>query len=346
MKALVKQAAGAGNVSLLEVEEPKITRPDEVKIAVKAAGLCGTDLEILNGRDAMFRPPVIFGHEYCGQVVEAGREVTLFKVGDRVVFEPTVRICEECRYCREGRPNLCSSRLIAGFNTPGGFAEYAVRRQRFVHRLPDRVGFLAGAVCEPLAVATHAVLELTPPVPGDVVVIFGPGAIGLMALQLVKSAGARPIMVGTGKDKSRLQLAGKLGAELAIDIDKEKETLSRLVQERTAGYGADVVIGCAGDPGIFGVGIDLLRKGGRLMQIGLFTREVPFFADKMAYRELILQGSFGHKYSAWKKALALLEQGLVNTEPLVTALPLSQWEKGFQLAESKQALKVVFEPGK
>ena len=132
MKALVKQDRGEGNVFLQEVAEPQITRDDEVKIVVKASGICGTDVEILHGRDALFRPPVIFGHEYSGKVIETGKGVDRFKVGDKVVFEPTVSICEECRYCREGRPNLCSNRLISGFNTPGGFAEYAcVPENRF-----------------------------------------------------------------------------------------------------------------------------------------------------------------------------------------------------------------------
>lgn len=346
MKALVKEKRGDGNVRLMNMEEPRIERDDEIKIAVKASGICGTDIKILHGRDALFRPPVIFGHEYTGEVIETGRDVTEFEIGDRVVFEPTVSVCEECRYCRQGKTNLCSNRLIAGFNTPGGFAEYSVRRKRFVHRLPENVGFLAGALCEPLAISTHAVLEHTPIAPGDVVVVIGPGAIGLMALQLAKTAGARTIIVGTAEDASRLSLASKIGAEHAVNIDFEKDKLGELVRDLTEGYGADAVVGCAGEPSSFILAIELLRKGGHLTQVGLFTKEVVFPADTMSYRELTLQGSFSQKYSAWKRALSLMGSGLVDTASLVSALPMSRWQEGFELAENKKAVKVVFEPFK
>ena len=346
MRALVKLDVGEGKVSIKDVDEPQINQDDEVKIQVKAAGICGTDIEIFHGKDALFHPPVIMGHEFTGEVVEVGDKVEKFKVGDKVVFEPTTRICGECRYCRNGRYNLCSNRLIAGFNAPGGFAEYAVRRQKYVHKLPNSVSYIAGALCEPLAVCCHAVLELTPIYPGDIVIVIGPGTIGLLSLQLVKAAGACPIVIGTSKDKLRLDLAKKLGAEFVINIDEEEETLSRIIKNLTEGYGADVVIGCCGAPASFSLGIDLLRKGGHYTQIGLFTREVPFSIDKMSYHELTLQGSFAQKNSAWKKAISLLGKGLVDTLPLVTSLPMSKWEEGFEMAERKEAIKVVLEPGK
>ncbi len=346
MKALVKQDIGAGNVSIQDVEAPQITRKDEIKVAVKAAGICGTDIEILHGRDPLFRPPVIFGHEFSGEIIEMGKDVEKFTRGDRVVFESTVQTCGQCRYCREGKPNLCSTRLIAGFNTPGGFAEFSIRRQRYVHRLPDTVSFAAGALCEPLAVATHAVLELTPITPGEIVVVIGPGPIGLLCLQLVNAAGARSIVVGTTQDANRLNLARELGTEFVIDINKEQKDLARLVDDLTDGYGVDVVFGCTGAPPAFTLGVDLLRKGGRYNQIGLFTKEIPFPIDKMSYRELKLQGSFAQKTLNWERALSLLGRGLVDTLPLVTTLPMSRWEEGFALAEKKEAIKVVLEPEK
>lgn len=346
MKGLVKQDIGEGNVSIQEVEEPQITRSDEIKIAVRAAGICGTDIEILHGRDKLFRPPVVFGHEFSGEIVKIGQGVEKFKIGDRVVFESTVQTCGQCRYCREGQPNLCSTRLIAGFNTPGGFAEFSVRRERYVHKLPDTVSCIAGALCEPLAVSTHAVVELTPIAPGEIVVVIGPGPIGLLCLQLVKAAGARPIMIGTAKDEARLNLAKDLGAEFVINIDIEADKLSHLVEELTGGYGVDVVFGCAGAPAAFTLGIDLLRKGGRYSQIGLFTKEIPFPIDKMSYRELKLQGSFAQKTWNWERALSLLGRGLVHTLPLATFMPMSRWAEGFALAEKKEAVKVVLEPEK
>jgi L-iditol 2-dehydrogenase len=153
-------------------------------------------------------------------------------------------------------------------------------------------------------------------------------------------------MIGTTQDVARLNLAKDLGAEFLINVDNDRERLSRLVDELTDGYGVDVVFGCAGAPAAFTLGIDLLRKGGRYTQIGLFTKDIPFPIDKMSYRELRLQGSFAQKTWNWERALSLLGRGLVDTLPLATTLPLSRWPEGFALAEKKEAVKVILEPGK
>lgn len=346
MKALVKKCTGEGNVIIEEVEEPQINMDDEIKIRVVATGICGTDIEILYGRDALFKPPVIFGHEFSGEIVEVGKMVEHLQVGDRVVFESTVKICGHCRYCREGRPNLCSNRLIAGFNTPGGFCEYSVRRHRYVHKLPDLVSCIAGALCEPSAVCVHAVYDMARITPGDIVAIIGPGSIGLLSMQLVKAAGGRTIVIGTSKDKTRLDLARQIGGEFVINIDEEKEILKDLVGDLTDGYGVDIVLGCVGASSAFTLGIDLLRKGGRYTQIGLFTKDIPFPIDRMSYNELSLQGSFAQMTKNWKRALTLMGRGLLDTLPLVTTVPMSRWSEGFKLAEDKTALKVILEPGK
>lgn len=215
-----------------------------------------------------------------------------------------------------------------------------------MHKLPDKVSYIAGALCEPLAVCTHAVLELIPISPADIVVVIGPGTIGLLSLQLVKAAGGYPIVIGTSKDKSRLDLAKKLGAEHIFNIDEEKENLHKVIKELTDDYGADVVIGCCGAPASFKLGIDILRKGGYYTQIGLFTQDIRFPIDKMSYHELTIQGSFAQRNSAWKKAISLLDKGLVDTLPLTFSLPMSKWEEGFKMAEKKEVIKVVLDPEK
>jgi L-iditol 2-dehydrogenase len=165
-------------------------------------------------------------------------------------------------------------------------------------------------------------------------------------MQLVKASGARSIIVGTTPDRARLSLAKRLGVEFAINVDEEKDALARLIADLTDGYGADAVFGCAGTPAAFTLGIELLRKGGRYTQIALFTREIPFPIDKMSYHELKLQGSFAQRTSNWERALSLLGVGLVDTLPLATTMPMSQWEEAFALSESKKAVKVVLDPGR
>jgi len=342
----MKLGAGEGKISIQDVDEPHIKQDDEVKIRVKAAGVCGSDIEILHGKHFLCHPPVIMGHEFTGEVVEIGKKAKKFKIGDKVVFEPTAGTCGECRYCQDGQYNLCSNRLIAGLNYPGGFAEFAVRKQRYVHKLPNSVDYVAGALCEPLAVCCHAILELTPLRVGDIVAIIGPGTIGLLSLQLVKISGGYPIVIGTGKDTPRLNLAKNLGANYAIDIEREGKSFLQLIKQITKGYGVDVVIGCCGSPAAFSLGIELLRKGGHYTQVGLFGKDILFPADMMTYRELTIQGSMAQKPSAWRKAIALLGKGLVDTLSLTTCLPMSRWEEGFEMAENKEAIKVIFDPGK
>src|SRR3712207_1824866 len=204
MKAVMKVAPGEGNVELREIDEPA-TPARHVKLAVKYTGICGTDLHIYHD-EFRTRPPVVMGHEVAGEVVELGADVACVQVGDRVTTETYFSTCSECRFCRGGRPNLCAERLSIGSGVNGGFTRYLVVPERNLHRLPPNVDFAAGALTEPLACVVHGVLEQAPPMPEDVTVVAGPGAIGLLTLQVLKAAGAHVVMLGTDRDERRLRL--------------------------------------------------------------------------------------------------------------------------------------------
>src|SRR5579859_6486554 len=177
MKAVMKFAPGDGNVEVRDIPEPRAAA-GQVMIAVRAAGICGTDLHILHDEFRSF-PPVVLGHEVSGEVVEVGDGVERVHAGDRVTTETYFSTCGVCRFCRAGRINLCPHRRSIGSAVNGGFTSYLIVPERNVHVLPEGVSYLAGALTEPLACVVHGALEGPRLTPEDVVVIAGPGAIGL-----------------------------------------------------------------------------------------------------------------------------------------------------------------------
>jgi len=343
MRAVVKYAHGPGNVELRDMPEPS-PGPEDVKIEVKAAGICGSDLHIYHGDIKLpIRPPVIMGHEFSGVIVDVGSRVTDWKIGERVTSETSAQVCGQCIPCRTGEYNVCAEKRLIGYWFNGAFAKYCVVPSRLVHKLSDNVSFLSGALCEPLACCVNGVIEKTPILPGDIVVIAGPGPIGLLSLQLAKIKGAFSVLCGTGVDEKRLELGRRLGADVTVNVQAEDpwEVISGL----TNGAGADVFIECSGSPAAVRMGLQLVRRAGRYTQIGLTGQAFELDFDMVAYKEIKVRGSLGQRWTSWRQGLGLLSKGLVKTEELVSdILPLSRWETGFRKVENKEGLKVILEP--
>lgn len=341
MKAVVKFKKGEGNIEVRDVQEPKVA-PDEVKIEVKAAGICGTDIHIYH-EEFKSNPPVILGHEFCGIIAEIGENVAEFKVGERVTAETAAKVCGQCRFCRTGNYNLCPERLGLGYGVNGAFTRYCIVRKEIVHRLPDNVDFVSGALCEPLSCTVHGVIEQTGVTAGNVVLITGPGAIGLLSLQLSKVEGGLVVVLGLSVDKERLNLAKKLGADIVMDIQEGNP--EEAIQDLTNGYGADVVLECSGASSAAQLGLKLVKKRGKYTQMGLFGKPIDIDFEQIAYKELQVTGFFSQKWTAWEQALKLLGQGKVQTKPLVTKeLPITEWKKGFEALEKKEGVKTVLHP--
>jgi len=344
MKGLVKYAKGEGNMEVRDVPEPA-AGPGEVKIEVKAAGICGSDLHIFHDDipGIPINPPVVTGHEFSGVIAAVGAGVTKWRVGDRVTSETAFSFCGECLHCRTGRYNLCDNRRTLGYWYNGVFTKYTVVPEARVHRLPDNVDFVAGALTEPLACVTHAVLELTTLTTGDFVLVSGPGAIGLLALQVAKAQGATVAVSGTAVDRERLAVARKLGADYTVDITEEN--VFDFVGRLTGGRGADVVLECSGSPRAAADALMLTRKAGQYTQIGLFGKPIQIDLEKMCYREIKVTGSLGSTWTSWEKALQLMAAGKVNTRDVVSdIMPITDWEKAFAKFENKGGLKLVLTP--
>lgn len=341
MKALIKTKIGKGNLEIMEVPEPE-PASNEVKIEIKAAGICGTDVHIYYDEYRSF-PPVILGHEFSGVVVEKGKDVKNFNIGDKVSAETIVKVCGKCRLCESGHHCLCPNRIAIGSQVDGCFTKYIVMKEELVHKIPDNIEVLDGALCEPLVCCTHAVIERANVSRGDVVIISGPGTIGLLVVQVAKAEGCTVVLCGTDVDQERLSLGRKIGADFVVNVEKEDPI--HIVQELTDDYGADVVFECAGVAKSAEQCIRLAKKTGKYTQIGLFGKPIHIDFDQIAYKELQVIGALSQTKSAWEKSLRFLGEGKVKTRSLISdILPITEWEKGFKMFEEKKGIKIMLSP--
>jgi len=339
MHAIVRFGLNEGDIRLEDVPEPTC-KEEQVKLKVKSVGVCGTDL---HGHPSLV-PPVILGHEVAGEVIEVGESVTERKVGDRVTSETTAEICGQCRFCETEDYNLCINRKGIATKAPGAFAEFFCIRWQSTHVLPDNVDYDTGALCEPLACAVHAVYEQGGVSQGELVVVVGPGPLGLFSLQVAKAQDARVIIAGTAGDAERMELARRLGADRTVFV--EKEDLAEVARSMSDGYGADLAIDCTGAVGGVKGALACVRTMGRYVQGGILHREVSLDLDEVFFgREITMYGSHTQKPSSWRCTLRLLEAGRVDPSALITdRMPLADWEEGFRRMREREAIKVILNP--
>jgi L-iditol 2-dehydrogenase len=342
MLAVRKVARGVGNIEVLDVPEPH-AGPDQVVIEVDSAGICGTDLHIYFD-EFETSPPVTMGHEVSGRIVELGSDVAGWKVGDRVTTETYFYTCGHCLNCRRGRRNLCLKRRSIGSKEDGGFAAYLATPACNLHQVPDGLDLQSAALTEPLACTVHGVLETAGVMAGDNVVITGPGPIGLLALQLVKIAGARLLILGTNQDTERLKLARRLGADGVINV-QEVDNVVESVQDLFSTDGADLVIECSGAVAAAKTLTDVARRGARFCQMGLYGKPIMFDQDAVCYKELVVTGTNASVTPAWARALRLLAQGQVDAHKLIShRFALGDWNKALEIVKNKEGMKVILKP--
>lgn len=340
MKAVLKTDSGFDCMVYQELPEPNCTG-DLVKIKIAYSGVCGTDLHAFKGTYASTKPPVVLGHEFSGIVTEVGPDVTTVKVGDRVTSETTFKTCGECSSCRTKNYNLCSNRKGLGTQINGSMAEYVVSREESVHLLPDKVSLLSASLCEPLACGVHASIEKGNVKEGDIVCVFGAGAIGQMVSQVCKARGATVIVAGVSSDAERFEIAKACGADRTVN--QEEEDLSAVVQEMTGGEGVDIAFECAGVVPAANKALEITRRQGTVVQMGVFSEsKVPIWTDLILHKEINYVGSRSQKPSSWRTAIALMADGTVVPERIVTKIvSLEQWREAFEGSMKGQGVKAV-----
>ena len=344
MLALVKTHRGAGNLSLLDVPEPE-PGPGQVKIRVEVAGICGTDLHFWcgDGNQSMLNPPVTLGHEFSGIIEAVGPDVDRWSAGDYVTSEPPAITCQVCEYCRKGLPALCPQRYSLGSGVNGVFTRYVIATERFLHKIPENIDVVSGALSEPTAVCVHAATQQSRITPVDVVVVTGPGPIGLLMIQIAKAHGATIILVGTPEDEYRLDLGRSLGADRTMVAGKDE--IEATIVDLTLGNGADVAYECSGAQAAANLCLSVLKKRGQFVQLGIFNHYIELDFNLITTKEITAKGSFGSTCTDWDRAHMLISTEVVHTKPLVNCdLALDRWQEAFSLLENKQACKAVLRP--
>lgn len=345
MRAVVKYEDRDGAVSLQQVPIPQI-EPDEVLVKVSYAGICGSDPHIYHGNVSYkVNIPIILGHEFSGEVVEVGQNVSEIKVGDKVTAETHADYCGSCILCRTNNYHLCKQRKGFGFHVDGAFAEYIKVPKRIVHKLPLEVTLKEGALIEPLCVAYNALVKNHAIKPGDFVVIIGPGPIGLLCVQIAKLMGAAEIgLIGTKDDEQRLNKGKILGATFTINSFLE-EPREYIITKTKDNYGVDLVVDTAGSSSTFQLAMDLVKPRGKIVKIGWGPNPLNYSLDPLISKSVTVHFSFSHTWDVWESCLTLVAHKLVDLESLIThELSLEKWKEGFDLIESKKGIKVILKP--
>ena len=341
MQALVKFGRRAGDIEIRDIPKPT-PGPDQVMIEVKAAGVCGSDIHLWHENQSWaIKLPLVMGHEFSGMVSEVGHQVKGFKVGDRVVCETAATVCGRCVYCVTGNYNQCPHRQGYGALVDGAFTEYVAVRPQILHHIPPNVSFEEAALAEPICVAYNALVEKSTIQPGDLVVIQGPGPIGIMSLLVARLNGAGTIiMLGTGADTHRLAVAKELGAQHTLDIQQDDPI--ELVRSLGDGFGVDVVVDCTGVSQALRQSLELVRPNGRIIKIGWGPKPLAFSLDPLVGKGITLQGSFSHTYTHWERVLKLLATGQINLKPVIGGVySLEQWQEAFSEMEQGENVKSI-----
>lgn len=339
VKALVKSQRAPG-LTLEDVPEPKIGIND-VLIRVTHTGICGTDLHIFDWDEwaqATIPVPMVIGHEFVGEIVETGSNVNDFHPGEVVSGEGHV-VCGRCRNCLAGRRHLCAHTQGVGVNRPGAFAEYIALPMSNIWRHDPKINREVAAIFDPFGNAVHTALSF--PVLGEDVLITGAGPIGLMAIPVVKHAGARFVLV-TDLNPYRLDLARKMGATLAVD--PRKTSISEAQKQLGMQEGFDVGLEMSGNPSAFREMIANMSHGAKIAMLGIPAKEMPIDWRHVIFNMLTIKGIYGREmYETWYKMTVMLESGLDITPVITHRFCYRDFEKGFDVMRSGNSGKVILD---
>jgi L-iditol 2-dehydrogenase len=312
----------------ITVEEIPTPDPesDELLIQVKASAICGSDIKAFEGKHPLIRPPIILGHEFSGVIVDKGSHVDGFRVGERVVVEPSF-VCGQCFFCQRMEYSLCQNLRQLGHQLPGSFAEYTVAKARFTYLLSNGTPFDKAALTQPLAISLHAI-QRAGIGKGQTVVILGMGAIGLLLLQVALKRGAR-VFVSDLVD-FKLEKAKALGAHGVWN--GSSPGLMNEIKTQTNRLGADVVIEAAGSSVTIQQAFSLVRRGGTVLLLGLTGHlKEEVYLEKVTLDELNVVGTIRYAKGDFPGAIEMIHQNGIDLDTLIV--------RRFALNELPEALK-------
>ena len=342
MMAVVKPKHAPGT-EIREVKIPKFGRTD-VLVKVKVASVCGTDLHIYNwDKWAQHRihPPLIPGHEFCGEVFAYGDEVTTVKEGDFVSAEMHVA-CGKCFQCRTGEAHICQNVKIIGVDADGAFAEYVCIPESNIWKLDAAIPQEYASILDPLGNAVHTVLAGE--IAAKTVAITGCGPIGLFAIAVARACGASKVFA-IEVNEYRRKVAKQMKADFVLD--PTTQDVRRIVHDETDGVGVDVVCEMAGHPDAIRTGFDIVRRGGRVSLLGLTSKPISLnFSEDIIFKGITIQGINGRRmYQTWYQMTALLKNGKLDLHPVITdRIAMKDFSKAMERLKTGEASKILVFP--
>lgn len=349
MQAAVLHAFNDLRVQEFDVPEPG---PLEVLMKVQSCAICGTDPSLISKGWPGLPPFGTFipGHEYSGEIVALGPHVTQFKVGDRVAIE-SHKGCGHCMNCKRGRYTICLNygnnevgHRHYGFTSNGGYAQYAVNHISTLYKIPDSVSYDEAALVTTAACVHFALDNIGGFLGGETVAVLGPGAIGLMAVQLSKALGATKVIL-TGTNDSRLEVGRKVGADVVVNVKRDDPV--KIVWDVSNGWGADLVVECSGTGPAVQQAIDMAARGGRISLTGVPHGLASVNLHRFVMDDMRASGVRGEGMGDCARSLALMGAGKIQGKPLITHhFPLDRINEGFETFIQRKggAIKVIIHP--
>ena len=342
MMAVMKPQAKPG-VEIRDVAIPQIGLTD-VLVKVKVASICGTDLHIYNWdrwAQGRIRPPLIPGHEFCGEVVAYGNEVTSVKEGDFVSAEMHVA-CGKCLQCRTGEAHICQFVKIIGVDADGAFAEYVRIPESNIWKLDPAIPQEYASILDPLGNSVHTVLAGE--IAAKTVAVTGCGPIGLFSIAVARAVGASTVFA-IEVNQYRRRIAQQMKADFVLDPSNDDVT--KIVMEQTGGLGVDVVLEMAGHPTAIRTAFEVVRRGGRISLLGLTSKPISLnFSEDIIFKGITIQGINGRRmYQTWYQMTALLKSGKLDLHPVITdRMSMADFSKGMERLTSGEASKILLYP--
>jgi len=337
MKALVKAKAEPG-IWMQDVPMPEIGHND-VLVKVKRTSICGTDIHIYRWDDWAKKTipvPMVVGHEFSGEIVELGSEVSGLTVGQRVSAEGHIT-CGHCRNCRAGKRHLCRNTQGIGVNRPGAFAEYIAVPAVNICPLPPQVNDEIGAILDPLGNAAHTTLSFD--LVGEDVLITGAGPIGIMAVAIARRVGAHHIVV-TDVNDFRLELAKQMGATRVVNV--QRENLHNVMDELIMLEGFDVGLEMSGVPEAFAAMLNTLNHGAKVAMLGLLPDGTGIEWTQVIFKGLEIHGIYGRRmFETWYKMISMIQSGLDLSSIITHRFEVDEFQTGFDITAAGQSGKVV-----
>jgi len=336
--AVVNFAPEKGSVEIREIAVPVIG-DDDVLLEVVNVGVCGSDLHQWTADHSWpVNYPVVLGHEFGGLIAAVGKNVSVWKEGDRVVSETAAIINPNSPMSKTGLYNLDPDRKGFGYGVNGAMTRYVRVPARCLHRVPTHLSFEEACLTEPCCVAYNSVAVNSSVKPGDRVIVIGPGTIGILCAAVARICGAEVAVVGLESDKLRLDIAKQYGCETIIGDATE------WAKDRD-GLGADLIVDAAGASITLKMALQWVRPNGQITKVGWGPQPLGFSLDPLVQKNVTLKGSFSHNWPIWERVIALLASGSLNVKPIIGGVwAIDQWKEAFEKMHHGEVVKSVLKP--